>query len=288
MLDLKNDFPVFRENPDLCFLDSGASAQKPSYVIDFVSDFYRKTYANIHRGVYKLSWDTTVLYDKAREKTAEFIGVNNPECIIFTKNTTESINLVAYSFGNTLKEGDEIIVSIMEHHANFVPWQMLAKKKGIKLKIAYIDKNTLELPAENITSLITEKTKLIALSMCSNVLGTISPFVEVCKVAKEKGIKVLLDGAQYMPHHKINFTELGIEPDFVVFSGHKLCSFDGVGVLYGKGELLEKMEPFLTGGDMIETVSIEETTFAPLPNKFEAGTPPIGAVISLLKAIEYL
>jgi len=288
MLDLKKDFPVLRENPDICFLDSGASAQKPDYVIDFVADFYRKTYANIHRGIYSLSWNSTVLYDKAREKTAEFLGVKDTECVIFTKNTTESINLVAYSFGQKLKEGDEIIVSIMEHHANFVPWQQLAKKKGIKLKIAYIDKNTLEFPVENITSLITDKTKLIALSMCSNVLGTISPFVEVCKTANEKGIKILLDGAQYMPHHKINFWELGIEPDFVVFSGHKLCAFDGVGVLYGKKEVLEDMEPFLTGGDMIESVSIEESIFAPLPNKFEAGTPPIGAVISLLKAIEYL
>ena len=288
MLDLKKNFPVLRENPDICFLDSGASAQKPDYVIDFVADFYRKTYANIHRGIYSLSWNSTVLYDKAREKTAEFLGVKNTECVIFTKNTTESINLVAYSFGQKLKEGDEIIVSIMEHHANFVPWQQLAKKKGIKLKIAYIDKNTLEFPVENITSLITDKTKLIALSMCSNVLGTISPFVEVCKTANKKGIKILLDGAQYMPHHRINFTELGIEPDFVVFSGHKLCAFDGVGVLYGKKEVLEDMEPFLTGGDMIESVSIEESIFAPLPNKFEAGTPPIGAVISLLKAIEYL
>ncbi len=288
MLDLKKDFPIFRENPGLCFLDSGASAQKPSYVINFVADFYRKTYANIHRGVYKQSWETTVLYDKAREKTAEFLGVSTPETVIFTKNTTESINLVAYSFGESLKEGDEIIVSIMEHHANFVPWQILAQRKNLKLKIAYIDKNTLTLPVENITKLITDRTKLIALSMCSNVLGTISPFVEVCKIAKERGIKVLLDGAQYMPHHRINFNELGIEPDFVVFSGHKLCAFDGVGVLYGKKEVLEEMEPFLTGGDMIESVSIGKTEFAPLPNKFEAGTPPIGAVISLLKAIEYL
>ena len=288
MLDLKKDFPIFRENPGLCFLDSGASAQKPSYVIDFVAEFYRKTYANIHRGVYKQSWETTVLYDRAREKTAEFLGVEDVESVIFTKNTTESINLVAYSFGETLNEGDEIIVSIMEHHANFVPWQMLAQRKNLKLKIAYIDRETLTLPVENITKLITERTKLIALSMCSNVLGTISPFREVCKVANEMGIRVLLDGAQYMPHHKVNFKEWGIEPDFVVFSGHKLCSFDGVGVLYGKREVLNKMQPFLTGGDMIESVSIEKTEFAPLPNKFEAGTPPIGAVVSLLKAIEYL
>ncbi len=288
MLNLKKDFPVFKNNPGLCFLDSGASAQKPAYVIDFMSEYYKTLYANIHRGIYELSWKSTELYDKAREKVTNFLGLKNPECVIFTKNCTEAINLVAYSFGETLNEGDEIIVSIMEHHANFVPWQQLALRKKINLKIAYIDKETLTLPLENITELITDKTKLIALTMCSNVLGTITPFKEVCKIAEQKGIKVLLDGAQYIPHHKINFEQEGINPDFIVFSPHKLCAFDGIGVLYGKKELLEEMKPFLTGGDMIETVSIEKTTFAPLPNKFEAGTPPIGAVISLLKAIEYL
>ncbi len=288
MLDLKKDFPVFKNNPELCFLDSGASSQKPSYVIDYICEFYRTTYANIHRGIYNLSGKTTELYDAAREKVAEFIGVKHPECIIFTKNTTEAVNLVSYTFGETLNEGDEIIISIMEHHANFVPWQMLSKRKGIKLKIAYIDRETLELPLNNITSLITDKTKLIALSMCSNVLGTISPFRDILKIAKQKGIKVLLDGAQYMPHHKINFEQEGLKPDFVVFSPHKMCAFDGIGVLYGEKEILENIPPFLTGGDMIESVSIEKTSFAPLPNKFEAGTPPIGAVISLLKAIEYL
>lgn len=283
--EIRKDFPIFK-NRDIAYLDSGATTQKPQYVIDKVSEYYETCNANPHRGAYGLSIEATALYEETRSKVAKFINAKSAEEIIFSKNASESLNLVAYSYGlDNLKQGDEVVLSIMEHHSNLVPWQMVTKKTGSTLKYMYID-DKFELTHEEIESKITDKTKIVAITHVSNVLGTINDIKHIIKYAHKKGAKVLLDASQSIPHMKIDVRDL--DADFLVFSGHKMLAPLGIGVLYGKKEILNKMTPFLMGGDMIEYVYEQDTTFAPLPNKFEAGTQNVGGVVGLGAAIDYL
>ena len=283
--EIRKDFPIFK-NRDIAYLDSGATTQKPQYVIDKVSEYYETCNANPHRGAYVLSIEATALYEETRAKVAKFINAKSAEEIIFSKNASESLNLVAYSYGlDNLKQGDEVVLSIMEHHSNLVPWQMVTKKTGSTLKYMYID-DKFELTREEIESKITDKTKIVAITHVSNVLGTINDIKHIIKYAHKKGAKVLVDASQSIPHMKIDVRDL--DADFLVFSGHKMLAPLGVGVLYGKKEILNKMTPFLMGGDMIEYVYEQDTTFAPLPNKFEAGTQNVGGVVGLGAAIDYL
>jgi cysteine desulfurase/selenocysteine lyase len=286
---IRADFPILstemRGRP-LAYLDSAASAQKPRAVIDAMSDFYGRRYANIHRGVYQLSAQATLDYEAVREKTASFIGARDPREIIFVRNATEAINLVARSWGEqNIGEGDEIVLTVMEHHANIVPWQMLAERRGARIRVAEID-DVGVLDVEHLKSLIGPRTKLLAVTHVSNALGTINPVAELVEMARAAGIITLVDGAQAVPHQPVDVAS--IDCDFYVFSGHKVIGPSGVGVLCGRLELLDAMPPFLGGGDMIETVSFEKTTFAPVPQKFEAGTPDIASVIGLGAAIDYL
>ena len=285
IMNIKKDFPLL-ENSNIVYLDSGATTQKPQKVIDEVDNFYKKYNANPHRGAYTLSMEATEVYEKTRDKIANFINAANREEIIFSKNASESLNLVAYSYGlDNLKEGDEIVISIMEHHSNLVPWQMVAKKTGSVLKYMYIN-DDYEISKEEIESKITDKTKIVAITHISNVLGTINNVEEISKYAHKKGAVVVVDGSQSIPHKKIDVQKL--DADFFIFSGHKMLSPLGIGVLYGKKELLNKMSPFLMGGDMIEYVYEQNTTYAPLPNKFEAGTQNVGGVVGLGAAIDYI
>ena len=278
MKDIKNDFPIL-QNTNLAYLDSGATTQKPKQVIEKIEEFYKNHNANPHRGAYSLSIEATNIYEETRCKIAKFINAESEKQIIFSKNATESLNLIAYSYGmENLKKDDEIVISIMEHHSNLVPWQKVAKIAGSKLKYMYINKDY-ELTKEEIESKITDKTKIVGITHISNVTGTINPIKEITRYAHKKGAKVIVDASQSIPHMKIDVQELGA--DFLVFSGHKMLAPLGIGVLYGKKELLEKMSPFLMGGDMIEYVYEQETTFADLPNKFEAGTQNVEGVIGL-------
>lgn len=283
--EIKKDFPIF-ENKNIAYLDSGATTQKPRYVLDKINEYYEKSNANPHRGAYSLSVEVTELYESARAKIANFINAKYPEEIIFSKNASESLNLVAYSYGlDNLSEGDEVVLSIMEHHSNLVPWQMVTKKTKSTLKYMYINKD-FELSKEEIESKITDKTKIVAITQVSNVLGTINNVKEIIKYAHKKGAKVLVDASQSIPHMKVDVRDL--DADFLAFSGHKMLAPLGIGVLYGKREILNKMNPFLMGGDMIEYVYEQNTTFAPLPNKFEAGTQNVEGVVGLAAAIEYI
>ncbi len=283
------DFPVLARpvyGKPLVFLDTAASAQKPQAVIDAVSAAYGTDYANIHRGVYYLSQKSTEAYDAARARIARFIGAAEPAEIIFTRNATEAINLVAYSYGRTfLKAGDEVVLSEMEHHANIVPWQILRDAIGIELKIVPIDEAG-ELDMEAYKAALGGRTKLVAMTHMSNALGTVTPIKEIVALAHTAGAKVLVDGCQMVPHEKIDVADL--DADFYVFSGHKLYGPTGTGVLYGKRALLDAMPPYQTGGDMIRTVTFAKTTFAELPAKFEAGTPHIAGAIGLGAAVDYL
>ena len=284
-MDYKKDFPILLEN-NIAYLDSGATTQKPREVIDAVDRYYKTQNANPHRGAYSLSIEATQVYEQTREKVAKFINSQSSSQIIFTKNASESLNLIAYSYGlDNLKKDDEIVLSIMEHHSNLVPWQYVAKKTGSKLRYMYINDN-FELSDEEIKSKITDKTKIVGITHVSNVTGTINNVEEIIKYAHSKGAIVVLDASQSMPHMKIDVQKL--DADFVVFSGHKMLSPLGIGVLYGKKELLENMTPFLMGGDMIEYVYEQETTYAPLPSKFEAGTQNVGGVVGLGAAIDYI
>ena len=283
--EIKKDFPIF-ENKNIAYLDSGATTQKPRYVLDKINEYYEKSNANPHRGAYSLSVEATELYEGARAKIANFINAKYQEEIIFSKNASESLNLVAYSYGlDNLSEGDEVVLSIMEHHSNLVPWQMVTKKTKSTLKYMYINKD-FELSKEEIESKITDKTKIVAITQVSNVLGTINNVKEIIKYAHKKGAKVLVDASQSIPHIKVDVRDL--DADFLAFSGHKMLAPLGIGVLYGKREILNKMNPFLMGGDMIEYVYEQNTTFAPLPNKFEAGTQNVEGVVGLAAAIEYI
>lgn len=283
--ELKKDFPIL-ENREISYLDSGATTQKPIKVIKAVEEFYEKYNANPHRGAYTLSMEATQIYEETRTKIAKFINAKHREEIIFSKNATESLNLIAYSYGmENLKKDDEIVISIMEHHSNLVPWQKVSKVTGSKLNYMYIN-DEFEISDEEIESKITDKTKVVGITHVSNVLGTINNVKKIIKYAHKKGAIVVVDASQSIPHMKIDVQDL--DADFLVFSGHKMLAPLGIGVLYGKRELLNKMEPFLMGGDMIEYVYEQDTTFAPLPNKFEAGTQNVEGVIGLGAAIDYI
>lgn len=283
--EIKKDFPLL-ENNMITYLDSGATSQKPIQVINKVQEFYERYNANPHRGAYNLSIEATEVYENTRKEIAKFINTRFPEEIIFSKNATESLNLIAYSYGmENIKQDDEIVLSIMEHHSNLVPWQKVAKAKGAKLNYMYINKD-FELSEEEIKSKITDKTKIVGITHVSNVLGTINNIKEIIKYAHKKGAVVVVDLSQSIPHFEIDVQNL--DCDFAVFSGHKMLAPLGIGVLYGKREILNKMEPFIMGGDMIEYVYEQYTTFAPLPNKFEAGTQNVEGVVGLGAAIEYI
>ena len=284
-MNFKDEFPILQERK-ISYLDSGATTQKPQCVIDAIESYYNECNANPHRGAYSLSIEATEKYESTREKIAKFINARNREEIIFSKNATESLNLIAYSYGlDNLKKDDEVVLSIMEHHSNLVPWQYVTKKTNSKLKFMYINKDN-ELSKEEIESKITDKTKVVGITHVSNVLGTINNVKEIIKYAHKKGAVVIVDASQSIPHMKIDVQDL--DADFLVFSGHKMFAPLGIGVLYGKKELLNKMTPFLMGGDMIEYVYEQNTTFAPLPNKFEAGTQNVEGVIGLGSAIDYI
>lgn len=281
----EEDFPILK-NRDMAYLDSGATTQKPQKVLDAVENFYKYENANPHRGAYSLSIEATEAYESTRGKIAKFINARYPEEIIFSKNATESLNLLAYSYGlDNLEKEDEVVISIMEHHSNLVPWQYVTNKTGSTLKYMYLNDN-FEISKEEIESKITDKTKIVGITHISNVLGTINPVKEIIKYAHKKGAIVIVDASQSIPHMKIDVQDL--DADFLVFSGHKMLAPLGIGVLYGKKELLQKMNPFLMGGDMIEYVYEQKTTFAPLPNKFEAGTQNVEGVIGLGAAIDYI
>lgn len=284
-MDYKKDFPIFK-NRDIVYLDSAATTQKPKYVIDKVNEFYETLNANPHRGAYSLSMDATEAYENTREKISKFIGARYKEEIIFTKNASEALNLIAYSYGlENLLPDDEVVLSIMEHHSNLVPWQYVTRKTGSKLNYMYINKNY-ELEDCEIKNKITNKTKIVAITHISNVLGTVNKVKEIIKYAHKMGAIVVVDGSQSIPHMKIDVQDLNA--DFFVFSGHKMFAPLGIGVMYGKREILNKMQPFLMGGDMIEYVYEQKTTFAPLPNKFEAGTQNVEGVVGLGAAIDYI
>lgn len=287
--EIKKDFPIFKQKMNgqpLVYLDSAATTQKPQAVINAVKDFYEQRNANIHRGIYRLSEEATALYEGAREKVQKLINVPEKEEIIFTRGTTESINLVAYTWGRqNIESGDEIIVTEMEHHSNIIPWQLLAKEKGATLKFVPINDQG-RLKVEKLNSLLSDRTKLLAIMHVSNVLGVVNPLKEIIARAHISKTKVLVDGAQAVPHLPVDVTAL--DCDFYAFSGHKMLGPTGIGVLYGKRELLEEMPPFMAGGDMIKEVTKENATWNELPAKFEAGTMPIAQAVGLGAAIDYL
>ena len=286
---IRKDFPIFEvkmRGKPLTYLDSAASAQKPRAVIDAISNFYAAHYANIHRGIYQLSAEATLRYEAVRTQVARFIGAADPREVIFVRNATEAINLVARSWGEQeIGGGDEIVLTTMEHHANIVPWQMLAERCGAILRVAEISDDGV-LDIDHLVSLLGPRTRLLAFTEISNALGTINPVTQLTAIARERGITTLVDGAQAVPHQPVDVAALGC--DFYAFSGHKVFGPSGAGVLYGRLPLLDSMPPFLGGGDMIEHVSFKGTTYAPVPQKFEAGTPDIASVIGFGAAIEYL
>ena len=285
----RDDFPILSRTvhgKPLAFLDSGASAQKPQAVIDAISQCYEAEYANIHRGVYELSAKSTEAYEGARARVQRFVNARSAGEIVFTKGATEAINLVATSWGGTfLGEGDEVVLSVLEHHANIVPWQLLRERVGIVLKVVPTDEQG-AFPLDAYEALVGQRTKLVALTHVSNALGTVVPVAEVVRIAHASGAKVLIDGAQGIVHQPVDVQALDV--DFYCFSGHKLYGPSGIGVLYGKEALLAAMPPYQGGGDMIERVTFERTTFAPPPARFEAGTPPIAAATGLQAAIDYV
>ncbi len=287
--DLRQDFPMLKRTmhgKPLIFLDTAATAQKPQVVIDTLNNFFTNEYSTVHRSVYELTVNATQLYQQARCKMQRFLNAQTPEEIIFTRGTTESINMIAYSFGKAyIKPGDEVIISQIEHHSNIVPWQIMCEDRGAKLKIIPVDDHG-DLILEEYETLLTPKTKIVAIGHISNALGTLHPVEEVIRLAHENGSKVLLDGAQAAPQIKVDVQELDV--DFYVFSGHKTYGPTGVGVLYGKRELLEEIPPCQGGGDMIEKVTFEKTTYNDLPLKFEAGTPMAPEAIALGAAIDYM
>lgn len=285
---IRDQFPALRQQvygKQLIYFDNGATSQKPQIVLDTLQKYYALENANIHRGVHYLSQQATSAYEQARKRIQNYIGANSADEIIFTKGTTDAINLVAFSFGELLQTGDEILITAMEHHSNIVPWQLLCERKGCVLKVVPINKKG-ELDLEAFDQLISDKTKLLALTHISNTLGTINPVEDLIAKAHKVGAKVLLDGAQSIQHLQIDVKALNC--DFYCFSGHKVFGPTGIGILYGKEELLEKMPPYQGGGDMIAKVTFERTTYNALPFKFEAGTPHIAGAIGLGSAIEFL
>ncbi|MFI6297477.1 cysteine desulfurase [Nonomuraea sp. NPDC050790] len=292
---IRKDFPVLsRELPggrSLVYLDSGNSSQKPAQVVETMREHLAMHYSNVGRAMHVLGAESTQAYEDARDKVAAFVGAPSRDEIVFTKNASEALNLVAYSFGNrtnedprfTMGPGDEIVISEMEHHSNIVPWQMLAQRTGATLKwFGVTDEGRLDLSGD----VITERTKIVSIAHQSNVLGTVNPVAPVLRRAREVGALVMLDASQSVPHHPVDVAALGV--DFVAFTGHKMLGPSGIGVLWARGELLEAMPPFLGGGEMIEAVWMDHSTYAPYPHKFEAGTPPIVEAIGLGAAVDYL
>ncbi len=287
--NIRKDFPILNEkiyNKTLIYFDNGATTQKPQSVIEKINYGYEHLNANIHRGVHYLSQKATEAHEEARKTVASFLGAGKHQEIIFTRGTTEAINLVAFSFGEAFcKAGDEIIVSVMEHHSNIVPWQMLCERKGMKLKVIRMNE-TGELDIKAYTKLLNENTRLVSVAHVSNVLGTVNPVKNIIDIAHSRNIPVLIDGAQSVPHIPVNVTEL--DADFYVFSGHKIYGPTGIGVLYGKEKWLNAIPPYQGGGEMIATVSFEKTTYNELPFKFEAGTPDYIGSTALAAALDYV
>ena len=284
--NFREDFKFFSEYPDLVYFDNAATTQKPNVVLERMVRYYESENANPLRGVYDLSVKATDAYENARARTAEFIGAESASEIIFTRNASESLNLIAKSYGEAfLKEGDEIVLTVMEHHSNLLPWQEVGKKTGAKLVFLEPDKTGF-ISDEEIKTKITDKTKLVSLAHISNVLGRKNPVEKVIKAAHNVGAVAVIDGAQAVPHTRVNVREL--DADFYVFSGHKMLAPMGIGVVYCKKKLLNKMPPFLTGGEMIEYVELDSATYAEVPHKFEAGTVNVGGAVGLYAAMDYL
>ena len=285
---IRKNFPILQRkvhNKPLVYFDNAATSQKPKQVLEAL-DFYYKNYnANVHRSIHQLGEEATAAYEQARQKIADFINADSHQNIIFTKNSTEGLNLLAYSLTAGLKKGDEIVISQLEHHSNFVPWQQMAKHLGLKLKFIKINEEA-KLDENSIKETITKNTKIVSVNHISNAIGTINPVEDIAKIAHENGALMVVDGSQSAPHMPLDMKK--INSDFYVFTGHKMLGPTGVGVVYGKKELLENMRPFLYGGEMINEVKFEDTTFNQLPWKFEAGTPNIAEGIGLGVAVDYL
>lgn len=288
MKSRKKDFPIFANNPGLVYLDSAATSQKPKQVLDAIVNYYETYNANVRRGLYPLSEKATKELEKVRAKVAKFINASDPSEIIFVRNATEAINLVAYSMAHNIKKRDTIVTTIMEHHSNFVPWQQIALQKGAKFEVSDIDDNFQFSISNSQSNQKFQKTKLLAITHISNVLGTINSVGEIIRKLRTMNHELItiVDAAQSVPHMKVDVQKL--DCDFLAFSGHKMLAATGIGVLYGRKELLEEMPPFLFGGEMIREVTLNETTFNDVPHKFEAGTPDIAGIISLGAAIDYL
>ena len=286
-LKVRADFPLLVNNPDLHYLDSAATSQKPRVVLDALRDFYETANANPHRGAYALSVRATECYHQARVRIAEFLGVVDSDCLIFTRGTTEGLNLVASAWGMpNVASGDEIVVTAMDHHANFVPWQVLAMRRGAKFRVCELTPDG-KIDLDFLAGMLNERTKIVAFSHVSNALGTINPIAEIARLVREKTDAILVcDGAQSAPHFPVSFDSLGV--DFYAFSGHKMLGPMGIGGLIGKRAMLEEMPPYQTGGDMIEFVHDDRTTWNVLPHKFEAGTPNAANAVGLAAAVEYL
>lgn len=290
ILDIRKDYPFLNlkvNGEKIVYLDNAATTQKPQVIIDNIAKFYRGENGNPHRGAHYLAMKSTEVYEGARETVRKFINAKSTNEIVFVRNATEALNLLAYSYGlNNLKKGDEILISIMEHHSNLVPWQMVAKKTGAILKYLYVDKDG-QIPFEEIESKVNKNTKIFSCTLASNVLGTVPDAKKIIKyVRKNSNAVIISDGAQYVPHHKIDVCDL--DCDFLAFSGHKMYSATGIGVLYGKEELLNSLSPFLSGGDMIEYVYEDKSTFLKSPQRFEAGTQNVEGAVSLAAAINYV
>ena len=290
ILDIRKDYPFLNlkvNGEKIVYLDNAATTQKPQVIIDNIAKFYRGENGNPHRGAHYLAMKSTEVYEGARETVRKFINAKSPSEIVFVRNATEALNLLAYSYGlNNLKKGDEILISIMEHHSNLVPWQMVAKKTGAILKYLYVDKDG-QIPFEEIENKVNKNTKIFSCTLASNVLGTVPDAKKIIKyVRKNSDAVIISDGAQYVPHHKIDVCDL--DCDFLAFSGHKVYSATGIGVLYGKEELLNSLSPFLSGGDMIEYVYEDKSTFLKSPQRFEAGTQNVEGAVSLAAAINYV
>ena len=280
----KKDFPIFSDD-SLVYLDSASTSQKPDIVINGLKNVYENSNANVHRALYKLGSESTKLFESAREKISSFINASSSKEIVFTGGTTESINLLAYTFGTKLEKNDEILISHMEHHANLVPWQLLAKMSGAKLKYLPLTESG-ELDFSQSEKYFTKKTKIISITHMSNVLGTVNPIKKISKIAKSIGAVFVVDGAQSVSHMPVDVQSLGC--DFLAFSGHKMLGPTGIGVLWGRLDMLESLPPFMAGGEMIETVTLEKSTWNKVPYKFEAGTPNYVQAIGLGIAVEYL
>ncbi|MGQ9927052.1 MAG: cysteine desulfurase [Chloroflexaceae bacterium] len=289
VLAIRREFPILQQEVNgkpIAFLDSAASSQKPRQVIDCLEDYYRRYNANVHRGVYKFSEEATFAYERARGKVARFIGAASPRELIFTRNATEAVNLVARAWGDAnLRPGDRILLTLMEHHSNIVPWQMLAARVGACLDYLSFDGEG-RLALEELDTQLTGRTRLVAVTHQSNVLGTINPVAYLAERAHAVGAKLLVDAAQSVPHMPVNVQELGC--DFLVFSGHKMCGPTGIGGLWARREILEAMPPFLGGGSMIKVVELDHSTYADVPTRFEAGTPAIAEAIALGEAVDFL